>query len=170
MKKILILIFASFLLSGCSCMLSQIPPQYIYAGSGCTGVLPDYRNHVIVKGGCSGFALTQLPAPGTLMTATGTDLQVTIKAESMIGNSSQVKFTVTMIDTVKPVIIPDSTLSSYRISQALQLYDLADNIIIKANRDFSDQRPLLIISKLNEANLRDRSFFNSDSITYTVFK
>ena len=98
------LIILSLFLIGCNseCVLSQIPPQVVYAGANCTGLIPDYKTKVTVAG-CA-FTLTQTPAPGFLLTATNKTANVTLKAIGTNGKSSQINFSVTLIDTVTPKI------------------------------------------------------------------
>jgi len=65
MRKIFLLL--SVILSGCSCLLSQVPPQTIYVDENCEGVIPDYRGIVIASDNCPGLTLEQIPVPGTIL-------------------------------------------------------------------------------------------------------
>ena len=71
MKKILFLL-STILLSSCTCMLSQIPAQYIYVGENCEAVLPDYLTKVTATDNCSLASLIQIPEAGTVLTASQT--------------------------------------------------------------------------------------------------
>lgn len=106
MKKLIILFVAALMLSGCGCVLSQIPPQTIYAGTGCTAPIPDYRTKVVASDNCVGtLTVTQTPTPGTLLTVGAPSRVVTLTATDAFGNISKpVNVSVTMIDTVKPIL------------------------------------------------------------------
>jgi hypothetical protein len=124
MKKLFFFLFASMLLCSCKCVLSQIPPKYIYAGIDCTAPLPNYADSVTVKGGCSGVTLTQTPAAGTILTVVNKPENVILKATGGNGKSSQRSFTVTMIDATTPIIIPNpSFLVQFEPTQ--EMYNLS---------------------------------------------
>lgn len=104
LKSLFFFLFAGILLCSCSCLLSQIPPQNIYAGSGCTAIVPDYTPYVHATGGCSGVTVTQTPVPGTVLTSV-----VVNKAQPLIfkatggnGKIKQRQTTITMLDTITP--------------------------------------------------------------------
>jgi len=42
MKKLFILSVFALLISGCTCIISQIPPQYLQVDATCGAALPDY--------------------------------------------------------------------------------------------------------------------------------
>jgi uncharacterized protein YceK len=127
MKKLLFIL--SILLSGCSCLLSQIPPQKIYAGAGCSAILPDYRLKIIASDNCEIASFTQVPAPGFVLNATLKTTTVTVKATDASGNFRQVMFTVTLLDTIKPVLTIDTVLLAYSVEQANEFYDFGDKLI-----------------------------------------
>lgn len=104
MKKLIFLAIVSVFLSSCVCTLAQIPPQFIYAGAGCTAPLPDYKSKVTATDNCAIKILEQIPASGYLLTATNQIVDVTIKATDAFNNSSQVTFSVTLLDTIKPIL------------------------------------------------------------------
>lgn len=105
MKNLLFLLII-IILSGCKCVLSQIPPQTIYAGAGCTAPLPDYRSKVIATDNCVGnITVTQTPVPGTMLTVLSPARTVILTAKDAFGNISRpINVSVTMIDTVKPIL------------------------------------------------------------------
>ena len=105
MKKTLFILVA-VLLSGCGCLLSQIPPQTIYAGVGCTAPLPDYRSQVIASDNCEGIlTITQNPVAGTLLTVINPAVTVILTAKDAFGNISKpLNVSVILIDTVKPIL------------------------------------------------------------------
>jgi hypothetical protein len=127
--KTKLLVLLSVLLSSCSCILSQIPPQFIYAGSGCTAPIPDYKTQVTVTGGCTGFTVIQTPAPGTLLTTTNKTATIIIKATGTNGKSSQIQFGVSMLDTITPKITPTGSLVAYKLNQLNDVYNAGDKIV-----------------------------------------
>jgi hypothetical protein len=107
MKKLIknlwfVLLLAVFASCKTTCVIAQLPPQIIYAGAGCTAVIPDYKPYANVNGGCTGFTLTQTPAQGTALTVNNKTATVILKATGANGKSSQVQFNVTMADTITP--------------------------------------------------------------------
>lgn len=104
MKKIILLLFP--LLASCSCLLSQIPPQTIYADQNCEGTLPDYRTRVVASDNCQGeITITQTPVAGTKLTVANPSVNVTLTARDAFGNISRpVNVSVQLIDTVPPIL------------------------------------------------------------------
>jgi hypothetical protein len=103
MKKWFFFLFASMFLCSCSCLLSQIPPQQIYAGAGCKAALPDYKLYATLTGtNCSTYTITQTPVAGTFITVPNVANTVTMKATVSNGKILQTTFTVTMLDTITP--------------------------------------------------------------------
>jgi hypothetical protein len=117
-------------------LIAQIPPKYIYADTGCQASIPDYRDSVIVKGGCSGFTLSQNPSPGTVITIPFIANEVIIKATGKNGKSSQRIFTVTMLDTITPEIIPTPAFMSYQAKQISELFNVAETMAINSFKTF----------------------------------
>lgn len=103
MKKLLLFIFPLLFVS-CTCTLAQIPPQVIYAGAECTAPIPDYRTQVIISDNCEIESVTQIPAPGYLLTSDNQIINVTIRAMDVFKNVTEAVFTVTLLDTIPPVI------------------------------------------------------------------
>lgn len=105
MKKSLIILSVLFL-SGCGCVLSQIPPQTIYADSNCEGVLPDYRGSVVASDNCEEqITILQTPAAGTLLTVNNPAVTVVLTARDAFGNVSKpLSVSVTLIDTIPPIL------------------------------------------------------------------
>jgi len=132
MKKLIFLLFVVTLLSSCVCTLSQIPPQYIYAGENCQAPLPDYKLKVTATDNCAIKVFEQIPAPGHLLTATNQVVDVTIKATDVFNNISQVVFSVTLVDTIAPVLTIDPTLTAYHFEELGGLYDIADRAIARS--------------------------------------
>ena len=134
MKKILFLLL-TVLLSSCTCMLAQIPPQYIYINENCQAVLPDYLTRVTASDNCVLAHLIQIPEAGTILTSENVVTDVQIRATDNTGNHTSINFNVILIDTIPPVLTVDTTLtaddslygSGYDIIDAL--YTQADKII-----------------------------------------
>jgi hypothetical protein len=168
MKKLFFFLFASMLMCSCTCLLSQIPPQYIYAGSGCTAPLPDYRTQVTVTGGCTGFTVAQTPAPGYLLTATTKSSTVVIKATGTNNKSSQIQFVVTMLDTITPKIIPNGTLIGYQLEQSKALYDAGDLITKSMKIDSLFDTQVFVNLSWDSAGIRKRCSVFLDSISFPL--
>jgi hypothetical protein len=129
MKKLTILFSVLFFLSGCSCMLGQIPAQYIFVGENCSAVLPSYLDRVTATDNCVLASLIQTPAAGTVLTSAMMVNRVEIKATDNSGNSSSVSFDVVLIDTIPPVLTVDSVLITGDFEILATLYNQADRII-----------------------------------------
>lgn len=145
MKKILFLL-SIVLLSSCTCVLSQIPPQYIYIGESCQATLPDYLPMVTATDNCSLASLTQIPEGGTVLTEQISGVE--IRATDNTGNHTSINFNVILIDTIPPVItVDDTTLtgdntllnSGFDIIEAL--YNQADKIIADKLTFFDENFP-----------------------------
>jgi hypothetical protein len=75
--------------------------QVMNVGTTCNGVLPDYRGMAVVSDNCTAsnaISLSQSPAPGTLLTGTGSTT-VTLTATDAAGNISNCNFSVTRTAT-----------------------------------------------------------------------
>lgn len=103
MKKLLILL-VSVAFTSCKCVLSQIPPQVIYADADCQAQLPNYLEQVVASDNCELFAVTQTPEPGYVLDAQNQIVNVTIRAEDVFHNSTEVTFSVTLLDTIPPIL------------------------------------------------------------------
>lgn len=119
MKKLLFLLLLPLI--GCKCLMSQIPPQVVYAGQGCEAPLPDYRLMLSISDNCQVVDTIQIPQPGYMLSASNVITDVTIRAVDISGNISEVNFTVTMLDTIPPVIGWEG-ITSMNDEQMLQLY------------------------------------------------
>lgn len=138
MKRVLFLLVASALMS-CRCLLSQIPPQYIYAQAGCQAPLPNYLNAVRATDNCELASITQTPSAGVMLNSVVKTTTVVIRATDVAGNFRQISFPVTMLDTVKPVITIDTILLSYQSKQLGELYNAADEILKVADQQLMAQ-------------------------------
>lgn len=105
MKKLLF-ILTIILCSSCTCLLSQIPPQTIYADQNCQGILPDYTTRIVATDNCLGAVIvSQTPVAGTLLTVSNPAVTVTLVATDAFGNKSKpLNVSVVLLDTVPPVL------------------------------------------------------------------
>ena len=103
MKKLTFLFAVMLLASSCTCLMSQIPPQMIYAGEGCAAPLPNYVTLVAVSDNCQIKSVTQTPSAGFMLNSDTQTTTVKIRATDAFDNWTEVSFQVTLIDTVKPV-------------------------------------------------------------------
>jgi hypothetical protein len=140
MKKLIILSFIFVTVVSCTC-LSQIPPQYIYVGSNCTAVLPDFRDKVQATDNCSVSSLIQIPAAGYILNSINATVVVTIKATDIFGNFSQVHFNVSLRDTTPPVIDTYGLTVDTDWERINLLYDRADLAVIKKMEEFDASFP-----------------------------
>ena len=120
MKNLVILFMCSFL-CGCGCVLSQIPPQYIYAGENCEAGLPDYRLIITALDNCKITDFTQDPIPGFILSATNMITNVKVRAVDNSGNASEVNFSVALLDTIAPILNYDA-LTAMTDKQLIELY------------------------------------------------
>lgn len=118
------------------------------AGAGCTAALPDFTDDITVTDNCSvgeGITVTQIPAPGTLLTV-GTH-EVTLTAEDQAGNIATCVFDIVVDpnncdcgdnDAQDPVISqcpPDQTVLADANCEAI-VPDLTDDIVATDNCSF----------------------------------
>lgn len=84
--------------------------QVLNVGTTCSGVLPDYRTMAVVSDNCTPsnvIALSQNPAPGTVLTGTGSTT-VTLTATDASNNNSSCSFSVTRNATPSISIVSNS--------------------------------------------------------------
>jgi hypothetical protein len=141
MKKLLIASLVLFLLSGCKCLIAQIPNQYIYSGANCEAPLPNYLPWVYATDNCLLASIVQTPAAGTILNPQNMIANVVIRATDASGNSSQITFNVMLIDTVPPIITVDDTLLTADIDVIFSLYNQADKIILSKLENFDATFP-----------------------------
>lgn len=103
MKNLILIL--TVLLTSCSCLLSQVPPQTIYVDQNCEGTIPDYRPIVIATDNCAGLTLQQTPVPGTVLDVGNPGATVEIIATDAFGNkSNKLTIPVVLIDTIPPIL------------------------------------------------------------------
>jgi len=177
------------LASSCTCLLSQIPPQMIYAGVGCAAPLPDYIPLVAVSDNCSIASVTQTPSAGFILNSTNQSATVRIRATDVFNNWTEVSFLVTLVDTVKPVITwngPAIAAANWDVINSI--YDQADRLLAQQEVYFDehfdweasgipeDLRPkdqyntkMLLTWSYNGENKRERLFtFASQNDTFAI--
>ncbi|PHR48816.1 MAG: hypothetical protein COA32_04955 [Fluviicola sp.] len=90
--------------------------QTLPTNSACNASLPDYTGDATAGDNCpalGGIQITQVPAPGTLVSGEGTVQTVTLTAEDDSGNTSSCDFDVTLTDTTNPqAFCPSNTTES----------------------------------------------------------
>lgn len=138
MKKLTILFVVMLLASSCTCLLSQIPPQYVMVGASCEAPLPNYVPQVIITDNCSIKSVVQTPAPGTILSITNPVVTVVIRATDAFDNFSEVSFTVTAKDSQPPVITPTGDLLADNWIKINNMYDQADKMVAEQEAYFDD--------------------------------
>jgi hypothetical protein len=128
MKRLLFILSIFFM--GCTC-IAQIPPQYVYVGEDCTATLPDYLNQVTVRDNCQLDTIFQTPGVGYILDAVNQNVQVTITARDAFGNETNMSFEVTAIDTIPPIIEPDTTLLTAFSRYQDVMFKVSHNLLLK---------------------------------------
>ena len=128
MKKLLFLL-SIILLSSCSCVIGQIPAQYLYVDQSCGAALPDYLTKIRVTDNCAIDTVWQSPTRGTWLTQPATT--VLIRAIDNFGNHTDVMFTVHLLDTVPPVITADTTMLVSAYGYIDNLYNTAEKMLAR---------------------------------------
>ena len=164
MKKV-ILFLTVVLLNGCGCILSQIPPQYLYCDADCQVPLPDYRSKVTATDNCGIVTVTQTPGAGFIMGFPGASIEVRIRAEDNSKNFKQVKFMVTLIDTIAPVIDSILLMVDTEMERIDRLYDVADLAVYLKMKEFDTAFPYEDFGLI--ANDQDSTYFKSRLIIYS---
>jgi hypothetical protein len=165
MKKIIPLLIVLLLSTSCGCLLSQIPPQYLYCGDDCQGVLPDYRSKVTATDNCGIVTMTQTPGAGFIMGFPGASIEVRIRAEDNSKNFKQVRFTVTLLDTIPPVIDSTLLMVDSEIERIDRLYDVADLAVYNKMKEFDATFPYEDFGLL--ADDQDSTYFKERLIIYS---
>jgi hypothetical protein len=140
-------LFLMVILSSCSCLLSQIPPQKIYATkTSCSAPLPNYwvvlGAAITVSDNCEIASKTQVPATGFMLTPTNKVATVTLRATDASGNYRETSFTTTLIDTIKPVITIDPALITYQLNQIKDIYGMGDKLFGYLDENMATQYSL----------------------------
>lgn len=164
MKKIFLLSII-VLLSSCSCLLSQIPPQYLYCDEDCQVPLPDYRTLVKATDNCGIVTITQSPAAGFIMGFPGASIEVRIRAEDNSKNFKQVRFNVTLLDTIPPVIDTTLLMVDNEIERIDRLYDVADLAVYNKMKEFDATFPYEQFGLI--ADDQDSTYFKERLIIYS---
>lgn len=108
MKKFYFFITLLFIFS--NFVSSQISDHFLYIReNSCSAVLPNYVDSVIVTDNCELKSVIQTPTAGTILDATNPQYTVSIIATDVFDNISSATFTVTLLDTIPPLIMPKYT-------------------------------------------------------------
>jgi len=156
MRKLFILTIVMLLASSCTCLIAQIPPQYLFVNQNCEAVLPDYTTDEYVKleDNCSIKSITQTPAIGTVLTIANPEVIVTIRATDVFDLFTEVSFLVTLKDNQPPTITPTGNLLTDNWLKINSMYDAADRMLAEQEQYFDtnfdweaagipeDQRPI----------------------------
>jgi hypothetical protein len=182
MKKLLYL-FIMLIMGSCTCSVSiaQIPTQYLYIDESCGAALPDYLTKIEVTDNCGISSIEQTPSPGSWLTAPTTT--VLIRAIDIFGNTANMMFNVTLIDTIKPVIkLIDSTLITQVYTDIDKMYDLADRMLAYQDMWFDSVFPwdsvriqytdeegnLQVITGIPDELIPSNLYFNRTMVTWTA--
>jgi hypothetical protein len=166
MKKTFLL-SAIVLLSSCitcNISLSQIPPQYVYCDNNCNATLPDFRLKVVVRDNCGIESVSQLPAPGTVLSS-DSPITVTIRATDRSKNFKQIKFIVSVLDTIAPTIDSTQLLVDTELDRIDRLYDQAELAIYNKMKLLDDTFPYEKFGLMKDDV--DSTFFKQTMITWT---
>jgi len=103
--------------------------------------LPDYRTKVTASDNCGPVTLTQDPEPGFILGYPGARVEVKIRATDNSKNYKQIKFYVTLLDTIPPII--DSTLLTVdtEMDRIEELYNKADLAVLNKMEEFDATFP-----------------------------
>ena len=100
----------------------------------CKFSVPDYTGLVTVTDNCETDAIVQIPAPGTVMSGTGSIFSVSFSATDLAGNTGTASMTVTLIDTLGPnVTITEEFLAYADESCSGVLEDYTSGLLIADN-------------------------------------
>ena len=136
MKKLFFFAIVMLMASSCTCLIAQIPPQYVYVTTSCEATLPDYLPMVTVSDNCQIKSVTQNPLPGFTLNATNPQVTVTIRATDVFDNFTEISFSVKAVDTVPPIIIPTGDLLTDNWQKIHGLYDAADRLLAEQEQYF----------------------------------
>ena len=156
MKKLLFLL-SIILLSSCSCLIGQIPPQYLYVDQSCGAAMPDYLAKIRLTDNCEIDTVWQSPTFGTWLTQPANNAM--IRAVDKFGNHTDVLFTVFLLDTIPPVITADTTM-------AVNAYGFIDNLYNTAERMLARQ-VWFEESTAPDSLITDEDFCNSTMLTWS---
>lgn len=163
MKK-LIFLAVVLVFTSCKCILCQIPPQFIYAGENCSAPLPNYVEKVTVTDNCALASVVQTPSPGFLLNSTNQLVNVTIKAMDVFNNSSQVSFTVQLLDTIPPTI-NGMGLEANTYDMIDGMYDRADRMVASLMDNFDATFPYEQFGL--DRNSQDSTFYKYGMMVWT---
>lgn len=130
MKRAFLFLMVVMTMSSCACLMSQVPPQYLYMDQTCGAALPDYLPLLRITDNCGIDTVEQMPTRGTWLTQPTTT--VLIRATDNFGNRTDMMFTVTLLDTVPPTIeVADTTLLTDVYDKMNTVYNIADRMLAR---------------------------------------
>ena len=165
--KTLIKVFflmTAILLAGCGCLMSQVPPQYVYCNNNCISILPDYKTLVTFKDNCGPVTVTQEPAPGTLLNL-NVPITVTIKGTDNAKNVKPLRFTVIPLDTIPPTVDSTLLLTDTELDRIERLYNQAELAVYNKMKLFDETFPYERFGLLRDDH--DSTYFKQTMITWS---
>ncbi len=89
--------------------------QDLYVNGNCEGTIPDFTGTTVVTDNCllpGQLTVTQSPIAGTVLPGSAGTQVITMTVEDTSGNSNQCQFTITLVDSIAPVVTcpTDSTV------------------------------------------------------------
>lgn len=119
----LLILVGVVMVSSCSCVLSQVPPQVVYADSAnCEAALPDYTPIVVASDNCGEVALSQDPLPGTVLSPANPYIDVLITATDEAGNAAFLNISVSLVDTIPPILEWPEGVASMSPDDVVKMY------------------------------------------------
>lgn len=140
MKKLFLFTIVLLLASSCTCLIAQIPPQYIEVDTNCQAILPDYTTdeYIIVEDNCTLKSVTQTPGAGYVLTEPNQSVEVKIRATDMGDNFTEISFLVTAKDTKPPTITPTEKFLTDNWEVINNMYDVADRLVAEQEQYFDE--------------------------------
>jgi len=127
MKKLMLILFAA-VVTGCTCTMSQVPPQSLFVDQTCGAAVPDYRPLLRFTDNCAIDTIEQMPTPGSWLTEKFNT--VLIRAWDKFENYTDVLFSLELLDTIGPELVEvDSSLIAQVYENVNSLYNAADRLL-----------------------------------------
>ena len=124
------LILFAVVMAGCTCTMSQVPPQALYVDPTCGAALPDYRVRLTFSDNCAIDTVEQTPTPGSWLTEKYNT--VLIRAFDNFRNYTDVMISVELIDTIGPEFVSfDTLMITENYDKITNLYDQAERLLVR---------------------------------------
>ncbi|OAV44106.1 hypothetical protein A3850_006155 [Lewinella sp. 4G2] len=130
-----------------------VSPQTDPLDANCNATIPDFRTETMVSSTCSmsGFALSQVPSPGTVVSGEQT-IPITITASDNAGNTVTCTFNYETEDVTSPTIIcPADQVESLDASCNFTVPDYTGMAIANDNCSSVGGTPLLTVTQMPAA-------------------